>query len=74
MAGTKLDPALLPFVRLFLLLLDGEWRPKLYLSRAGRMMRDVAFRTRPKPECLVTELPEKEKPAPAGGDHHDHGM
>jgi chaperonin GroEL len=23
-------------------------------------------------ECLVTELPEKEKPAPAGG--HDHGM
>src|SRR6188508_2796739 len=25
-------------------------------------------------ECLVTELPEKEKPAPAGGDHHDHGM
>jgi chaperonin GroEL len=24
-------------------------------------------------ECLVTELPEKEKPAPAGG-HHDHGM
>jgi len=23
-------------------------------------------------ECLVTELPEKEKPAPAG--HHDHGM
>ena len=24
-------------------------------------------------ECLVTELPEKEKPAPAG-DHHDHGM
>ena len=22
---------------------------------------------------LVTELPEKEKPAPAGG-HHDHGM
>jgi chaperonin GroEL len=25
-------------------------------------------------ECLVCELPEKEKPAPAGGDHHDHGM
>src|SRR5262245_1722637 len=24
-------------------------------------------------ECLVTELPEKEKPAPAGGGH-DHGM
>lgn len=24
-------------------------------------------------EALVTELPEKEKPAPAGG-HHDHGM
>src|SRR5881394_2088810 len=23
-------------------------------------------------ECLITELPEKEKPAPAG--HHDHGM
>ena len=23
-------------------------------------------------ECLVTELPEKEKPAPDGG-HHDHG-
>jgi chaperonin GroEL len=24
-------------------------------------------------ECLVTELPEKDKPAPGGG-HHDHGM
>ena len=25
-------------------------------------------------ECLVTEIPEKEKPAPAGHDHHGHGM
>ena len=23
-------------------------------------------------ECLVTELPEKEKPAPAGHEGHDH--
>ena len=23
-------------------------------------------------ECLITEIPEKEPPAPAGG--HDHGM
>jgi chaperonin GroEL len=25
-------------------------------------------------ECLVTEIPEKEKPAPAGGHDHGHGM
>ncbi|MGV3773375.1 MAG: chaperonin GroEL [Verrucomicrobiales bacterium] len=25
-------------------------------------------------ECLITELPEKEKPAPAGGGHGGHGM
>jgi chaperonin GroEL len=25
-------------------------------------------------ECLITEVPEKEKPAPAGGGHGGHGM
>jgi chaperonin GroEL len=25
-------------------------------------------------ECLITEIPEKEPPMPAGGGGHDHGM